>query len=212
MPLTETNPFASPSTLPFAFPPFDLIRHEHYRPAFDAGVAEHRAEVEAIATNPEPATFANTFEALERSGRLLERVMTVFWNLSSSMADEAMQELTSELNPLYSSHQDEIRLDPRLFARIDAVHEQRHDLGLTPEQVRLVERYHLDHVRAGAGLEAQDRDRLRALNDQISALTTDFEKRLLNDTNDAAVQVSDEADLEGLPDDAVAAAKSAASD
>jgi peptidyl-dipeptidase Dcp len=212
MPLTETNPFARPSTLPFGFPPFDQIRHEHYRPAFDAGVEEQRAEVEAIATDPAPPTFENTLEALERSGRLLERVMTVFWNLSSSMADEAMQELTGELNPLFSAHQDEIRLDPRLFARIDAVHQQRHDLGLTPEQVRLVERYHLDHVRAGAALEPADRDRLRALNDQVAALTTDFEKRLLNDTNAAAVHVTDEAELDGLPDDAVAAAKSAAAD
>jgi len=212
MPLTETNPFAAPSTLPFAFPPFDQIRLEHYRPAFDAGVAEQRAEVEAIATSPEPPTFANTIEALERSGRLLERVLMVFWNLSSSMADDAMQELASEINPLFSGHQDGIRLDPRLFARIDAVHAQRHDLGLSAEQVRLVERYHLDHVRAGAGLEEADRDKLRGLNDAISTLTTEFEKRLLAETNAAALHLTDEAEVEGLPEDAVAAAAAAASD
>jgi peptidyl-dipeptidase Dcp len=138
--------------------------------------------------------------------------MMVFWNLSSSMADAAMQDLTGELNPRFSAHEDAIRLDPRLFARIDAVHEQRHDLGLTPEQVRLVERYHRDHSRAGAGLDDAGRERLMQINDQLSTLTTDFEKRLLNDTNDAAVHVTDEDQLDGLSADAKESAAAAAAD
>jgi peptidyl-dipeptidase Dcp len=210
MPLDETNPFAAPSTLPFAFPPFDAIRLEHYRPAFDAGVAEHLAEVETIAANPEPPTFENTLEPLERSGRLLERVLLVFWNLTSSMSDEELQALEGEINPRYAAHQDAVRLDPRLFARIDAVHQQRHELDLTAEQRRLVERYHLDFVRAGAALAAEDRDRLRALNEQISTATTEFGNRLLAEANAAAVQVTDRAELDGLADDAVRAAEAAA--
>src|SRR4051794_40202794 len=144
------NPFAAPSRLPFAFPPFDAIRHEHYRPAFDAGVDEHRSEVAAIAGSDQPATFANTIEALERSGRLLRRVLLVFWNLSASMATKQMQRLEEELAPLVSAHDDAVRLDPALFERIERVHRQRHDAGLTEEQVRLVERYHTHLLPAGA--------------------------------------------------------------
>ncbi len=210
MPLDDTNPFASPSTLPFAFPPFDAIRHEHYRPAFDAGVAEQRAEIEAIAENPDPPTFENTLTALESSGRLLERVLLVLWNLSGSMADERMQALDAEISPLFSAHQDAIRLDPRLFARIDALHEQRHELGLDEEQRRLVERYHLDFVRAGAALPAEGRERLRALNERISSATTEFGNRLLAAANAAAVHVTDREELAGLAEDTVAAAAAAA--
>jgi peptidyl-dipeptidase Dcp len=210
MSLDESNPFAAPSTLPYQLPPFDRIRLEHYRPAFDAGVVEHLAEVEAIAGNPEPPTFENTLEALERSGRLLERVLAVFWNLTSSMADEQLQALEREINPLYSAHLDAIRLHPALFARIDAVHAARHELGLTEEQRRLVERYHLDFVRSGAALPPEDRERLRGLNEQISAATTAFGNRLLAETNDSAVHVSDRAELAGLAEDAVRAAEAAA--
>ncbi len=210
MSLDQSNPFAAASTLPYAFPPFDRIRHEHYRPAFDAGVEEQRAEIEAIATNPEPATFANTLEAMERSGQLLERVLAVFWNLTSSMADEDLQALEREINPAYSAHLDEIRLDPRLFARIDAVHAARHTLGLTEEQLRLVERYHLDFVRAGAALAPADRERLRELNARISTASTEFGNRLLAAANAAAVHVTDREELAGLAEDAVEAARAAA--
>ncbi|MGN6128945.1 MAG: M3 family metallopeptidase [Nocardioidaceae bacterium] len=210
MPLDQSNPFAAPSTLPYALPPFDRIRLEHYRPAFDAGVEEQRAEMEAIATDPEPPTFENTLEAMERSGRLLERVLAVFWNLTSSMADEQMQALEREINPAYAAHLDEIRLDPRLFARVDAVHTARHTLGLTEEQLRLVERYHIDFVRAGAALDTADRERLRDLNARISTATTEFGSRLLAAANAAAVHVTDREELAGLADDAVDAARAAA--
>ncbi len=210
MSLDPRNPFAAPSTLPYAFPPFDAIRPEHYLPAFRAGVEEHRAEVEAIATDPAPATFANTLEALERSGRLLDRVLAVFWNLTSSLADEQLQALEAEISPAYAAHLDEIRLDPRLFARIDAVHADRHGPGLTGEERRLVERYHLDFVRAGAALEPDARGRLRDLNARITTASTEFGNRLLAATNTAAVHVADRAELDGLADDAVEAARAAA--
>ena len=208
--LDPSNPFATASTLPFAFPPFDAIRHEHYRPAFDAGVAEHRAEIDAITADPEPPTFDNTLVPLERSGRLLDRTMRVFYEMANSMATPEMQQLEGELMPAWSAHRDAILLDQALFARIDAVHTTRHDGGLTPEQVRLVERHHTDFVRAGAALPAEQQQRLRELNEQISRATTAFGSTLLAEANSMAVHVTDVSELEGLSDDAVEAAALAA--
>jgi peptidyl-dipeptidase Dcp len=210
-PAPDDNPFLQPSTLPFAFPPFDRIRYEHYRPAFDAGVTEQLEEVAAIRDDPDEPTFANTIEALERSGRTLERVLSVHGNLSSSMATDEMRALETELAPLIAAHLDEIRLDPRLFARVDAVHAAR-DEGLSAEERRVVERYHQDFVRAGAALPEQDRERLRALNTRLTSLTTEFGSRVLAEANDLAVHVTDRAELDGLADNVVEAAAAAAAD
>jgi peptidyl-dipeptidase Dcp len=210
MPLDPSNPFATPSALPFAFPPFDAVQLEHYAPAFEAGVAEQRAEIAAITGITEPATFANTVEPLERSGRLLDRTMRVFHEMAASMATPEMQELESRLMPAWSSHRDAILLDPELFARLDAVHTSRHDGGLDPEQVRLVERHHTDFVRAGAALPAEQQVRLRDLNEEISKATTTFGATLLAEANFMAVHVTDVAELAGLSDDAVEAAALAA--
>jgi peptidyl-dipeptidase Dcp len=207
----DANPFLEPSRLPFAFPPFDRIRHEHYRPAFDAGVAEQRAEVQEIAGSSAEPTFTNTIEAMERSGRTLERVLLVHSNLASSMATDERRALETELAPLIAEHLDEIRLDPRLFARIDAVHARR-DQGLTPEQRRVVERYHQDFVRAGAALPERDRDRLRALNSRLTSLTTEFGSRVLAEANDLGVHVADRGELDGLADSVVESAATAAAD
>lgn len=208
--LDPTNPFAAPSTLPFELPPFAEIRPEHYRPAFEAGVAEHLAEIEAVVAEPEPATFANTVEALERSGRLLDRTMRVFHEMASSMGTPQMRELEAELMPAWSAHRDRVLLDQGLFARLDAVHATRHDAGLNPEQVRVVERYHTDCVRAGAALSEEDRRRLTGLNDEITRLTTAFGAALLAEANDLAVHVADRDRLAGLSEDAVESAALAA--
>src|SRR3954454_8223130 len=206
----DTNPFLAPSDLPFAFPPFDRIQDQHYREAFDLGAAEQRAEIEAIVANPEPPTFTNTIEALELSGQTLDRMLRVHENLAASLSTDRRRELENELAPLIAKHTDEIRLDPRLFARVHAVHEQP-DQGLSLEQRRVVERHHQDFVRAGAALPGGDRDRLRGLNLQITSLTTDFGNRVLAESNDLAVHVTDRAALDGLPDSAGEAAASAAS-
>src|SRR4051794_188073 len=206
----DTNPFLAPSALPFAFPPFDRIQDQHYREAFDLGAAEQRAEIEAIVANPEPPTFTNTIEALELSGQTLDRMLRVHENLAASLSTDRRRKLENELAPLIAKHTDEIRLDPRLFARVHAAHEQP-DQGLSLEQRRVVERHHRDFVRAGAALLEEDRDRLRALNVQITSLTTDFSNRVLAESNDLAVHVTDPAGLDGLPDSAVEAAASAAS-
>ena len=208
--MSDSNPFLEPSSLPFGFPPFDRIRYEHYRPAFDAGVVEHREEIEAIASRTGEPTFADTVEALERSGRTLERVLRVFDNLASSMATEQMRALETELAPLVAAHLDEIHLDPRLFARLDAVHGRRHAAGLSAEQVRVVERYHRDFVRAGAALSDAGRDRLRELNTRLTTLTTEFGSRVLAEANDRAVHLTERSELDGLADNVVESAAEAA--
>ncbi|HEY6797253.1 MAG TPA: M3 family metallopeptidase [Kineosporiaceae bacterium] len=209
-PLDPENPFARPSSLPFGLPPFDRIRAQHFRPAFEAGMAEHRAEIAAIGANPQAPTFANTVEALERTGDLLARVSSVFFNLTSSHTDDELDAIEADVAPRLAAHTDAVRLDPALFARLDAVHAARHELGLTGEALRLVERHHRDAVRAGAGLDPARQDRLREINTELSTLTTSFRTRLMADTNAAALHLLDPAELDGLPGDALAAAREAA--
>ncbi|TDD70702.1 M3 family peptidase [Jiangella aurantiaca] len=202
------NPFFAISELPYRLPPFERIETAHYRPAFERGMSEQLAEVEAIATNPEPPTFENTVVALERSGQLLQRVAAVFFNQASSDADEEIQAIQAEVSPKLAAHSDAIHLDDRLFARIEAVLPSADELD--PESRRLLERYHLDFVRAGAGLTAEQQARLREINEELSALETKFQNDLLADTNASAVVVDDAAQLAGLSADAVTAAAEAA--
>ena len=207
-----TNPFFSASTLPFELPPFAEISDEHYRPGFDKGFTEQLAEIERIVANDEAPTFENTFLPLERSGQVLSRVSAVFYNKSSSDSTEFTNELEEEIAPLYAAHSDAIRLDARLFARIDAVHRQLDDLDLDPESRYLVERYHAEFTIAGAALGDDDKAALREYNTQLSSLTTRFEKNLLADTNALAVVVDDVAELDGLSEGEISAAALAASE
>lgn len=207
------TPFDEPSTLPYALPPFTDVRLEHFRPAFDAGMAEQRAEVEAIATDPDEPTFENTLVALERSGQRLARVSHVFFTLSSADSTPELHDLEAEVSPLLAAHRDAITLDGRLYARIDAVRgglDARDDL--TDEDRRLVQRTHTEMTLAGAGLDRAGKERLTAINQELSTLTTTFERNLLEDTNDLAVHVTDEDELAGLDDGAKSAAAGAAAD
>jgi peptidyl-dipeptidase Dcp len=208
--LPATNPFVAASDLPFGLPPFGRIVEEHYRPAFEAGMAEQRAEIETVVTDPAEPSFANTVEALERSGRLLDRAASVFFNLTSADTTQGLQALEAELAPELSAHHDAIYLDARLYERFSAVYARRDELALTAEQARLLERYQTDFVRAGAALSAADQESLRALNGELSLLQTRFQSRLLADTNDLAVHVDDVGQLAGLAPDAVDAARQAA--
>src|SRR5947209_11463791 len=149
----DGNPLLQPSPLPFGLPPFADITLEHCREALLAGMAEQRDEVAAIVSSAEPPAFENTVVALERSGRLLRRAGAVFSNLASSVSTPRLREIERELAPLQAAHADALRLDPALFARIDAVHSARGKAGLDAEQLRLVERYHLDFVLSGARLD-----------------------------------------------------------
>ncbi|MEY9910739.1 peptidyl-dipeptidase Dcp [Catenulispora sp. MAP12-49] len=205
--MTTENPFFRRSTLPYELPPFADIREEHYTAAFDAGFAEHLAEIAAIAGNPEPATFENTIVAMERAGTLLNRVASVFFPQTSTDTSDALQEIEQEINPRWAAHMDAINLDPALFARIDDLYERRADLGLSEVELRLLEKHRLNFVRGGAKLSAADKDRLKALNEQLAALSTDFDRNLLA-ANKAGQQVFDSAEqLAGLTADAVASAK-----
>lgn len=206
------TPFDVPSTLPYALPPFGDVRLEHYRPAFDAGMAEQRAEVEAIATDPDAPTFENTLVALERSGQLLTRVSHVFFTLSSADSTPALHDLEAEVSPLLAGHRDAITLDARLYARVQAVLDGADAAGLTGEDLRLVERTHAEMTLAGAGLDDAGKERLTAINQELSTRTTTFERNLLEDTNDSAVHVTDESELDGLDDGAKSAAAGAAAD
>src|SRR5688572_6522473 len=211
-PVSSDNPLSRPSQLPFGLPPFGDITPEHSREALLAGMAEQRAEVAAIVATPEPPTFENTVVALERSGALLTRAWNVFGNLTSSVSTPRLREIEREVAPLEAAHDDAIRLDPALFARIDAVHAGRHEAGLDDEAVRLVERYHLDFVLSGAGLDADGRARLTELNQELSTLSTTFGQNLQLATEAAAVQVADAEELDGLDDEEIASASTAAAD
>jgi peptidyl-dipeptidase Dcp len=206
------NPFLAPSPLPFSFPDFDAIREEHFVPAFTVGMAEQRAEVDAITADPGPATFDNTLVALERSGAVLRRVSAVFFALAGSCSTPGIRAIEAEIAPRLAAHADAITLDPALFVRIEALFAARHDLGLDAESVRLLERRHRDAVRAGARLGAAEQERLRAVNAELSVLSTEFGARLLAGANDAAVLVRDGAQLDGLSPGAISAAARAATD
>ncbi|MER6876939.1 M3 family metallopeptidase, partial [Amycolatopsis sp. NPDC000673] len=210
--ISPDNPFAVPSDLPYELPPFDRIADEHYRPAFEAGLAEHAADVERIADDPAEPTFENTIAALERAGALLTRVSGTFFNISGSNATDEVQEIQAELAPKLAAHEDAIHLNPRLFARIDALYQKRAELGLSTEALRLLERRYTDFSRAGAGLPEADQAKLRALNEQLSTLQTRFSQNLLRDTNELAVVLDDAAELAGLGESAIAAAAQTAAE
>lgn len=209
-PLPAANPFAAASPLPLHYPPFDRIRDDDFAPAFEAGMAEQRAEVAAITARRDAPTFDDTIVALERSGQLLQRVRVTFDNLRAADTDPARQALQARLAPQLAAHRDVIELDPALFARIDALHARRDALGLDPESRQLLERTHARFVHAGARLSAADQARLRALNTRLSTLTTTFQQNVLTATQAAAVEVDDVRRLDGMSTSQVAAAAAAA--
>lgn len=204
------NPLLSASPLPFQAPPFDKIQDSDYLPAFEEGMRQHLAEVRTIADSAEPASFANTIEALERSGQTLNRVSRIFFGLVQADTNDARQKIQEEIAPRLAAHQDEISLDPKLFARIKSVYDQRDTLGLDAEQKRLVERDYQEFVRAGAQLSDADKATLRKLNVEETTLSTAFHTKLVAATAAGAVVVDDKAKLEGLSDGDLAAAAEAA--
>lgn len=210
--ISPENPFAAPSELPYALPPFDRIVVEHYRPAFEEGLSRHSAEIEEIAGNTEDPTFENTVVALERAGDLLDRAGGTFFNIVGSNATDEIQDIQAELAPRLAAHADAIHLNPRLFGRISALYERRESLGLDAESLRLLERRHTDFSRAGAGLPEADQEKLRKLNGELSTLQTRFQQNLLRDTNDLAVVIDDAAELAGLDAGTIATAAETASD
>jgi peptidyl-dipeptidase Dcp len=204
------NPFFAPSPLPYEMPPFDRIEDRHFQPALERGMAEQRAEVEAIASNPDEPTFENTSVALERSGRLLLRAGNVFFNLVGANTNDTLNKVQSELAPKFAAHQDAIALDARLFERIAALHDKRDTLNLSAEDKRLLERQYLDFVRAGARLGDADKKRLTEINARLATLQTAFSQNLLKENAELAVVVDTREELKGLSEEQIAAAAEAA--
>lgn len=206
----QANPFFSESTLPLRYPHFDQIKDEHFAPAFDAGMARNLAEIEAIANNPDAPTFDNTMIPLERSGEVLGRATSVFFNLVGTDTNDTRKKLQADYAAKFAAHRDAIALNPKLFQRVKTLHEQRDSLGLDAEGVRLLERYHTSFVRAGANLSEKDKARLKEINGQLAALGTQFSQNVLAEVNDSAVVVDTAAELDGLTDEQIAGAAAAA--
>lgn len=212
--LDPANPFAAASELPYGLPDFSAITVAHYAPAIRAGIAAERAEVDAIAANPEPPTIENTIEALERSGALLHRALTVFYNVSSADSSDELDAIEEELTPELSAHQDYVAMEPRLFAKVSTIAEQidAGELEVDPATEYLVREMLRDFRRSGVALPEAEQEELRSINARLAELGAKFGRILLAATNEAAVLIDDVADLEGLPEDAVAAAAQAAAD
>jgi peptidyl-dipeptidase Dcp len=204
------NPFFTESTLPFNLPPFDQIKDSDYAPAFERGMSDQLKEVDAIATNPDKPTFDNTIVAMERSGRILARVSSVFFNLKDANGDDAMYKVDTDMAPKLSAQNDAIFLNAPLFARIKALYDQRSSLGLDPESIRLLEHYHRDFVRAGANLSDADKTHLKALNAEIATLESTFRQNTLSEKNASSIVVHDRAELAGLSDSEIASLQQAA--
>src|SRR3954464_415167 len=200
------NPFLAESTLPYHAPPFDKIKDSDYAPAIEEGMKNQLTEIEAIANNSAAPTFSNTLEAMERSGALLTRVTKVFFNLTQSNTSDALQKIKADEAPKLAAHSDAIFLNPKLFARVKAIYDQRNILKLDAESLYLVERYYKSFVRAGALLSEPDKETLRGLNQEEAKLTTKFEDDVLAETNNGALVIDNKADLEGLPENDIAAA------
>ena len=204
------NPLLKESTLPFHIPPFDKIKNEDFTPAYEQGMAEELKEDEAIAANPEKPTFENTIVAMERSGELLGRVDRIFSNLNACNTNPAMQEIDKEMAPKLAAHEDAIHLNSALFARVEAIYNDRDKLNLDPESNWLVERYYKDFVRAGAKLSEADKTKLKAMNAELAELQTKFEQDVLKEKNALSIVVDNRADLNGLSENDIAAAVAAA--
>src|SRR5215831_16682464 len=204
------SPFYAPSKLPYQAPPFDKIADDDYIPAMDAGMAEEQKEMEAIANNPDPPTFENTFVAMEKAGRLLRRVQGAFFTVVSANTNPALQKVRAVEAPKLAAHRDEILLNDKLFQRVSTIYNQRKSLNLDPESLRLVEYTYDQFVHAGANLSPADKAQLKKLNEELATLSNTFTTKLLAATKDGAYTTTDKAAMAGLSAAQVNAAAEAA--
>ncbi len=204
------NPFFAASDLYMHYPPFDQIKNSDYVPAFERGMEEQLAEIEVIANQAENPTFDNTLVPLEKSGQTLDRVSRVFFALASADTNDEIEEVRSQMAPRLSAHRDQILLNDKLFARIEALYEQRDSLELDPESLRLIEENHRDFIRAGAQLSAAEKEQLKAMNSELASLQTKFSQNVLNEVNASAVTIENREELKGMSDTAIEAAAAAA--
>ncbi|MDE2093294.1 MAG: M3 family metallopeptidase [Burkholderiales bacterium] len=212
MPLAKSNPLLQPWNTPHGLPPFEAVRAEHFEPAFEVALAQHRVEVDAIASDPQPPTFDNTIAALDRSGRLLDRTEWLFHNLGASETSPALQAAALRLAPVLAAHDSWVVMHRALFERLDALHARRDALALTDEQRRVLERFHLDFVRAGARLEPAAQRRYAQIMQRLAELTTAFAQNVLADESAFQLVLRDEAEMAGLPEFVRTATRQAALD
>ncbi|MDT8069774.1 MAG: peptidyl-dipeptidase Dcp [Terriglobia bacterium] len=204
------NPFYAPSKLPFQAPPFDKIKDSDYQPAIEAGMAEHRKQIEAIANNPAAPTFENTIVAMEKSGQLLQRATTTFFAVVGANSNPDLLKVRQIEAPKLAAHQDAIYLDAKLFKRVATIYKERQSLKLTPEQLRLIEYEYKEFVRAGANLSESDKAELKKINEELATLSETFSSKLLAATKEGAYVTTDKAALAGLSDAEITAAAEAA--
>ncbi|MDR0606327.1 MAG: M3 family metallopeptidase [Bacteroidales bacterium] len=204
--LDMNNPFFQVWETPYQVPPFAKIKTEHYIPAFEEGMKQHVSEVEAIINQKEAPTFANTIAALDYSGTLINTVSAVFFNLLETNSTDEMQKIAEEISPKLSAHGDNINLNPELFQRVKTVYENKDKENLNKEQLRLLDETYKDFVRGGANLTQDKQKRFREINEEISILTLQFNKNVLNATNAYQLIIDKEDDLAGLPESIITAA------
>ncbi|MEI8085822.1 MAG: M3 family metallopeptidase [Paludibacter sp.] len=196
----SANPFFETYKNKYGAPPFDKIKNEHYKPAFTEGIKQQQAEINAIANSKAAPTFVNTIEAMDFSGVLLKKVSSVFFNLYSSETNEGMSKIATEISPVLSEHNDNIYLNEKLFARVKTLYDNRAKLNLTPEQTRLLEKYHRNFIRSGAALNKEQKEKLRAINKELGLAQLAFGQNVLDETNAYQKVVDNVADLAGLPE------------
>ena len=199
---TAMNPFFTDYDTPYQIPPFEKITEDHYMPAFIQGMKEQLEEIDVITNNPKPPSFENTIVELERTGETLNKVADVFFNLVSSNTNDQMDAIAAEVTPKLSAHSDAISLNKKLFSRVNSVHEQRNNLNLNTEQMRLVEETYKGFIRSGVQLDEASMAKLTKINQELSSLSVQFDQNLLKETNEGFnLIIKDENQLEGLPQD-----------
>ena len=197
---------------PYGMPPFEKITNDDFKPAFEKGIAQQTEEIDAIVKNPEATTFENTIVALDNSGSILTRVSRVFYGLKGAENNDTIQAIAEELSPILSEHSDNISLNSALFERIKTLHQNADNLGLTTEQYRLLDENYKSFVRSGIMLDDEQKERLREINKELSALTLSFGSNLLKETNNFKLIIDNEEDLSGLPEGLRSAAAQTAKD
>ena len=200
------NPFFSESSLYMKYPHFDKVKNQHYTPAFEKGMKDHMTEIETIANNIDSPTFENTIIAMEISGELLDRVATVFFSLTSAHTNDEMERIRSELAPKLSAHSDQILLNGSLFKRISELNDNKNNLGLNSEAIRLIQKYYTDFIRSGARLSTEEKENLKSINAKIAVLQTNFSQNILKEVNALAVVVDSREELDGLNNASIEAA------
>jgi peptidyl-dipeptidase Dcp len=208
--MDDSNPFFAPSSLPFHAPDFAAVKVEHFMPAFEEGMRQQLAQMDEIANQAAPPTLDNTLIAMERSGEVLDRVAPVFFHLSGAYTNDAIQKLEEEIAPKLASHSDNIYLNPKLFQRVETLWKGREQGNWSEEQKRLVEKYYENFVRAGARLTADQQARIRAINEELSTLTTQFQNNLLAVAKERSLLIEDVSKLEGLSASDLSSAKQGA--